>query len=63
MKLPEILTAKQTAEYLGITTGGLANMRYQGKGPRWTKAGREIRYTADAIRDYLEANERTTTAA
>lgn len=63
MGLPEIFTARQAAEYLGLTPGGLANMRYRGNGPRFTKAGREVRYTAEALREYLAANERTSTAA
>lgn len=38
------LTTAQAAHYLGLTTQTLEKMRRQGRGPRYRKHGRYVRY-------------------
>lgn len=51
----------ETGRLLKVTTQTLSNWRFQGKGPRWCKVGSAVRYTGEAIREYLEANTQTQT--
>lgn len=41
---PLVKTA-QVAEYLGTTTNQLTRLRYEGKGPRYIKLNRSVRYS------------------
>lgn len=52
----ELLTPAQVAEYRGTTTGVLAQERHAGKGPKYIRDGRRIRYRASDIREYLDQN-------
>ncbi|MBA4857096.1 helix-turn-helix domain-containing protein [Nocardia farcinica] len=55
-ELPELLTAAQTAEYIGVSEDALAQDRYLGRGLPYVRVGRRIRYRAGDIAAYLEAN-------
>lgn len=45
------------AEYMGITTGALAQMRYRGAGPQFVKLGnRTVRYRWEDVDAWIEAN-------
>ncbi|WP_194825683.1 AlpA family transcriptional regulator [Nocardia salmonicida] len=55
VELPELLTCAQTAEYLGLTPGALAQDRARGTGPRYIKEGLRVRYRAQDIAEWLEA--------
>ncbi|MBF6372971.1 helix-turn-helix domain-containing protein [Nocardia farcinica] len=56
VELPELLTAAQTAEYIGVSEDTLAQDRYLGRGLPYVRVGRRIRYRAGDIAAYLEAN-------
>ena len=48
-----LLTAKQAARYLCISTKWLANQRWQGTGPRFLKVGGAVRYRQSDLDAYL----------
>ncbi|WP_277050852.1 helix-turn-helix domain-containing protein [Ruania albidiflava] len=52
---PRYLTPTEASEYLGLTTGTLANMRSLGTGPSFVRRGRIIRYAEADLVAYLEA--------
>ena len=37
-------TPEQMAEHMGVTIGRLANLRSEGKGPKYVKRGGRVRY-------------------
>ena len=48
------LRAKEAAEILGLATGTLANLRYRGVGPEYTRAPNGvIYYDSDALRGWV----------
>jgi len=49
-------TRRQTAEYLGIKEQTLAFWATIGRGPRYVKVGRAVRYRLSDIEAYLKAN-------
>ena len=48
-----VLTTKQAARYLSISTKWLANQRWQGTGPRFLKMGGAVRYRKADLDTYL----------
>ncbi|TLF58472.1 helix-turn-helix domain-containing protein [Nocardia cyriacigeorgica] len=56
VELPELLTGRQTAEYIGVSEDTLAQDRYLGRGLPYVRVGRRIRYRASDIAAFLEAN-------
>jgi predicted DNA-binding transcriptional regulator AlpA len=52
--LPRLLTPKQVAELLGLSTGTLAKMRMTGAGPVFLKRGVSVRYTEIAVREWVQ---------
>lgn len=51
---------KAVADYMGTTTGNLAQLRYKGTGPKFVKLGhRAIRYRWSDIDAWIEANTLT----
>lgn len=57
--IPKLYTAEEVSEILGLSTDTLARYRANGTGIQWLKVGDggNIRYTEDAIRDYLRSCE------
>jgi excisionase family DNA binding protein len=55
-ELPELLDAKQVAAYLKLHEVTVINFARQGKLPGF-KVGREWRFRADEIRDWLEKQQ------
>lgn len=54
--MERLLTAREVADALGITTASLAQMRYLGRGPQYIKLNsRAVRYREAAITDWLSA--------
>jgi excisionase family DNA binding protein len=48
---PEFLTTREAAVILGVTPKGLEQMRAEGRGPRFVRVGRAVRYRrADLVR-------------
>lgn len=44
----------EVAEYLGMPESTLAQWRYLGKGPKWSKIGRHVRYRWEDVEAYFE---------
>ena len=57
---PLLLRPTEAARALGIHVQTLANFRHEGRGPQFVKLGSAVRYDADALREYCEANTKTT---
>ncbi len=59
--MDELLTPEQVAEWFKTTTKSLANDRYLGRGPRFVKLGRFVRYRLVDCQAYLDENQYTRT--
>ena len=56
----QLALPKAVADYMGTTTGNLAQMRYRGTGPKFIKLGhRAIRYRWSDVEAWIEANTLT----
>lgn len=55
--MEKLLTTKELAEYLKVTTGTIENWRVAGTGPKYVKAG-GVRYRESDIQAWLECEER-----
>ena len=56
-----MLTPEEAAAYISKPVGTLKNWRWAGRGPKFIKVGRAIRYRIEALEKYLSANTRQTT--
>lgn len=56
------LTTKQAATRLGCAPHTLAKWRLDGSGPRFMKLGRAVRYSEDALQNWMRERERRSTA-
>lgn len=63
VSLPEVATARQLAEFLGVSEASLAQDRYLHKGFPYTRVGRRIRYLRDDVLKHLSANRSSGDAA
>jgi hypothetical protein len=52
----ELLSSTEAERRLGLAKGTLPVWRHQGRGPKYTRIGRNIRYRADWILEYIEGN-------
>jgi len=50
------LTTPKAAEYLSVRPGTLEVWRTQGKGPRFVRLGRAVRYRCKDLDEFLERN-------
>jgi predicted DNA-binding transcriptional regulator AlpA len=50
------LDAREAAEHMGFAPKTLANWRAAEQGPRFRRVGRAIRYDAEELDRYIEAN-------
>lgn len=53
---PVALTERQVAEQLGLSVATLRAWRHRGKGPRFVRFGRAVRYLAPDLDDFVHAN-------
>lgn len=53
----EWMTPEEAARYLRRTERALAQLRYRGGGPRFTKAGGRILYRRGALVEWLDSHE------
>jgi hypothetical protein len=60
--LPMYLTSDQYAELRGCTVRTLERERQDGMGARYTKLGRRVMYRREAVLDFLQRNEFSSTA-
>lgn len=58
----ELLTARQTAEWLDVSRRTLESFRIAGRGPKYLKIGRCVRYRARDLKEWLEGLERRSTS-
>jgi predicted DNA-binding transcriptional regulator AlpA len=56
--LPKLMNQRTLANYIGKSVAWCENARWQGKGPKFLKLGRNVRYRATDVEDWLRANER-----
>jgi len=52
---PAALTTPQAAAYLGLQPATLEQWRWNGRGPRFAKIGRSVRYRQADLDAFLEA--------
>jgi predicted DNA-binding transcriptional regulator AlpA len=57
-----LLTAKETAGRLKVSTSWLAKARMRGDGPPFTKIGRAIRYSEAALIQWMKGRQRLSTS-
>ena len=62
VSLHRALDAVEAADFISFTVGTLANWRLIGKGPRFIKIGRTVRYRVVDLLEWMEANTRTSTS-
>lgn len=55
------LTTEQAAQYLGLSRQALEKMRRQGRGPRYRKHGRYVRYHIADLDTWSEQHSRNRT--
>lgn len=60
---PQLLRPTEAARALGLHPQTLANMRHSGRGPKWCKIGVAVRYSVEALEEFIQANTRTPGAA
>ncbi|MCV7686176.1 helix-turn-helix domain-containing protein [Micrococcus luteus] len=60
--MEDLMTPEGLSAYIGTPTTTLAHWRYVGKGPRFVKIGRSVRYRASDVAAWLEAQTRQSTA-
>jgi predicted site-specific integrase-resolvase len=60
--LPKMMTPQETATALEVQPATLARWRWSGKGPRFVKYGKHVRYRKEDVLDFIEASVREHTA-
>lgn len=63
MVLPELLNEKDAARAAGLSVRTLQAMRVSGRGPCFVKLGRAVRYSTDALRQWIDDNSVASVAA
>lgn len=53
--MERLMTRKQAAEYLGFAPQTLARYAWLGKGPKFKKIGRLVRYTPESLEAWLKS--------
>jgi Helix-turn-helix domain len=57
----ELLTPKEAAKFLKMSTSFLAKKRMHGGGPAYSKSGRSVRYSKAALLRWLKCHECSST--
>ena len=52
----KLLTEVELAKLWGVTTSFLQKMRHEGRGPRFTRIGRQVGYRMSDVTRYVEEN-------
>ncbi|PRY00700.1 helix-turn-helix transcriptional regulator [Allonocardiopsis opalescens] len=55
METRNLGTPPEVARHLGIPEKTLAQWRYLGKGPKWSKVGRHVRYRWSDVERWLDS--------
>ncbi|MGD9662020.1 MAG: helix-turn-helix transcriptional regulator [Porticoccaceae bacterium] len=61
VSVPRLMDQRDLANYLGKSTAWCERARWAGEGPRFIKLGRHVRYRADDVLAWIDANARTST--
>jgi excisionase family DNA binding protein len=56
---PEYLNVNDAARRLGVSVGFLNKLRIYGGGPRFIRFGRSVRYSMQALDEYVRSCEAT----
>ncbi len=56
------LTEREVAELLGLSVATLRAWRHRGKGPRFLRLGRSVRYLPSDVADFVRASAVDTTS-
>ena len=56
MRRAAALTERQVAEQLGLSVATLRAWRYRGKGPRFLRLGRSVRYLPADVDEFVRAS-------
>jgi predicted DNA-binding transcriptional regulator AlpA len=62
LKTDCLLHPAEVARILQVSISWLAKARLSGTGPTFIKVGRNVRYPAASVRDYIKAHTRTSTS-
>ena len=49
------LKTEEVAEYFGVSVAAVLKWRGQGRGPKWVRLGRCVRYPIDAVLAWAES--------
>lgn len=60
--MKELLTEREAAKVLHISTKSLQAWRYRGSGPKFAKLGRSVRYAMSDLESFVLAALRTSTS-
>jgi predicted DNA-binding transcriptional regulator AlpA len=58
----QVLTPKQAAAFLNLSTSWLAKQRLKGGGPPYIKMGGAVRYSAAALQEWMRGKQRLSTS-
>jgi hypothetical protein len=58
-----VLTPKQAAELLSLSTSWLAKQRLNGGGPPYIKMGGAVRYNTTVLQEWMKGKQRLSTSA
>jgi excisionase family DNA binding protein len=61
MENNELLSTEELAELLGVHPATLATWRHEGRGPKFVKVGKVVRYRRGEIDAFLDSNTHTST--
>jgi excisionase family DNA binding protein len=62
-RLPDLLSLKQLAEYLGVPPTSIYYWRQQGQGPHGFFVGKQLRFRVSDVQRWLEEQADSKTAA
>jgi predicted DNA-binding transcriptional regulator AlpA len=62
MAVPRLFAEQQAAQILRVTVKALQKWRVTGAGPRFVKIGRLVRYTEEALEEYIQQRTVASTA-
>ena len=60
--IDDLLTTKEAASFLNVSSSWLAKARISGYGPRFIKIGRSVRYSLQALEEFKRAHARGSTS-
>lgn len=60
--LPALMTQAELAQYLGKSIAWAERSRWDGSGPGFVKLGKSVRYRADDVLAWIDANARRNTS-